>query len=221
MNQTFNIKRFGRYTRYILSMNRWYYGILLVLCVAAALFAGYYASDAAGLLYIVPIVVSFTPTIDYTMLAAQHGREIAVPASWLEKILFDYTTRIWPIIVEFCVHAACVAFSVNGATAYFADGFKVTNIAIFLLWVSLWMFFLYCFYAESNWRKNDQISQSKIAFCWWFAFVFNLGFNFGFTGFKLLNKHVPYSPLTVTILFTAAFVLFVVSVFLFRKREGR
>lgn len=28
MNQTFNLKRFLRYTRFILSMNRWYYGIV-------------------------------------------------------------------------------------------------------------------------------------------------------------------------------------------------
>lgn len=221
MNQTFNLKRFLRYTRFILSTNRWYYGIALVACVAAALFSGYYAYDCVGLLYIVPIVVSFTPTIDYTMLAAQHGREIAIPASWLEKIIIDYTTRIWPIILEFGVHAVCVALSVNRATTYFADGFQVANIAILLLWVSFWMFFLYCFYAESNWRKNDQISQSKIAFCWWFAFVLNLGLNFGLNGFNLFNKFAPYSTTTIVIMLAVALVLFVTAAILYHKRTGK
>ena len=220
MNQTFNIKQFGRYTWFILSMNRWYYGVLLVLCIVAALFPGFYASDCVGLLYIIPMVASIMPTIDYTMLATQHGREIAIPASWLEKIIIDYATRIWPFILEFGVHAACVALGANRATAYFADGFQVANIAFFLLWVSLWMFILYCFYAESNWRKNDQISQSMVAFCWW-GIVFNTGFNIGFNGFNCFNHFAPYSPSTIAIMLAAALVLFVMAAILYRKRNGK
>ena len=220
MNQTFNIKRFCRYAWFILSMNRWYYGVLLVLCTVAALFSGFYASDCVGLLYIIPMIASIMPTIDYTMLAAQHGREISIPASWLEKIIIDFATRLWPFFVAFGVHTACVALGANRATGYFADGFQIANIALFLLWVSLWMFFLYCFYAEKNWRGKGQISQSRLAFTWWGAMVFNFAFNFGFNGYNGYNHFAPYSSTTIAIMLVVALVLFVAAAILFRKRNG-
>lgn len=221
MNQTFNLKRFLRYTRFILSMNRWYYGVLLVACVAAALFSGYYAYDCVGLLYIIPMVALIMPTIDYPMLAAQHGREISIPASWLEKIIIDCATRLWPFIVEFGVHAACVVLGANRTTGYFADGFQFANITFFLLLVSLWVFFMYCFYAESNWRGKRQVSQSGIAFSWWGVIVLNLGLNFGLNGFNSFNKFAPYSTTTIVIMLAVALVLFVTAVILYHKRSGK
>ena len=220
MNQIFNIKRFLRYTRFIISANRWYYGVLLVLCIVAALFPGFYASGSVGLLYIIPLVAATAPTIDSPILASQHGREISIPASWLEKIIIDYATRLWLFVIEFGVHAVCVALGANRATSYFADGFQFANIAFFLLYVSLWMFIMYCFYAEKNWRGKGQISQSRLAFTWWGAIIFNFAFNFGFNGYNCYNHFAPHSSTTIAIMLVVALVLFVTAAILFRKRNG-
>ena len=220
MNQIFNIKRFLRYTRYIISANRWYYGVLLVLCIVAALFSGFYTFDCIGLLYIIPLVAAIAPTIDSPALTTQHGREISIPASCLEKIIIEYAARFWPFVIEFGVHAVCVSLSVNRATGYFADGFQLANIAFFLLFVSFWMFIMYCFYAEKNWRGNGQITQSRLAFSWWGAIVFNFAFNFGFNGYNCYNHFAPHSSTTIAVMLVVALVLFVTAAILFRKRNG-
>ena len=124
MNQTFNLKRFLRYTRFILAMNRWYYGVLLVLfTIPATVLSLCGVADwlVAGLVGAATFCLSIVPTYDLTALTGWE-RQLTVPSSWLEKLIVEIVARYWVLIVPFCIHAFGCALGLNGISTVFADG---------------------------------------------------------------------------------------------------
>ena len=107
MNQIFSIKRFLRYTRFTVSMNRWYYGVLLVLfTIPATVLSLCGVADwlVAGLVGAATFCLSIVPTYDLTALTGWE-RQLTVPSSWLEKLIVEIVARYWVLIVPFCIHA--------------------------------------------------------------------------------------------------------------------
>ena len=216
MNQTFNIKRFGRYTRYILSMNRWYYGILFVVCVLPATVLSLYGQSQIvhALTFCATTMLIILPNIELSKFGGLR-RQIGIPASWLEKLIVEIVVRYAPLAVPFGIHAVVVAFGAKELTKYFADGFEIQVVAFLLCFQTL-LFLIYLFDTGKK-RKNPfgkDIINSNL-----FMAVYNsvLWFMVGMGNIILVSAK---SPTILTIMFSAALVSLVAAVFVYRKRKG-
>ena len=143
MNQTFNIKRFCRYARYIISANRWYYGILFEACVLPASllpFCGLEPELARyiNFLVIIPLfLLSILPTIEWSKKSG-FSRLVEIPASWLEKLIVEVAVRFSPLAIPLAVRA------IGADNLTFASGFPPTTILLMLL-VTTYVFFDHSF----------------------------------------------------------------------------
>ena len=143
MNQTFNIKRFCRYARFTLSMNRWYYGILFVACVLPASvlpFCGLKPELARyiNFLVIIPLfLLSILPTIEWSKKSG-FSRLVEIPASWLEKLIVEVAVRFSPLAISLAIRA------IGADNLAFAGGFSPTTILMMLL-VTTYVFFDHSF----------------------------------------------------------------------------
>ena len=143
MNQTFNIKRFCRYARFTLSMNRWYYGILFVACVLPASllpFCGLEPELArySNFLVITPLfLLSILPTLEWSKKSG-FSRLVEIPASWLEKLIVEVAVRFSPLAIPLAVRA------IGADNLAFAGGFPPTTILLMLL-VTTYVFFDHSF----------------------------------------------------------------------------
>ena len=89
MNQTFNIKRFCRYARYIISANRWYYGVIFVFFTIPAVILTLceVVPELIMTLIAMPFVgLNIQPNIELTKYGGLM-RQMTVPASWFEKLI--------------------------------------------------------------------------------------------------------------------------------------
>ena len=216
MNQIFNIKRFGRYTRYILSMNRWYYGALLVLCVlpASVLSVCGQANFARGLLYFSVMLTFALPSIDNVYVRGHKIREIAIPASWLEKLIIEVLIRHWTLVVPFTIHAVAVVIGINELTCYFADGFEISKFLFLLILTNGGL--ISCLAADNSWfwrGFNREEGKEKLSFyaSVWVAII---------TGFMGVLEGYSYSKIPTTIPLTIIIAFFVTTVVFYRKRKG-
>ena len=130
MNQTFNIKRFCRYARFTLLMNRWYYGILFVACVLPACvlpFCGLEPELAhyINFLIIIPLfLLSILPTLEWSKKSG-FSRLVAISASWLEKLIVEVAVRFSPLAIPLAARAI--------GNQSFANGFPPTTILMLLI----------------------------------------------------------------------------------------
>lgn len=143
MNQTFCIKRFCRYAWFILSMNRWYYGILFVACVLPASllpFCGLEPNLArySNFLIIISLfLLSILPTIEWSKKSG-FSRMVEIPASWLEKLIVEVAVRFSPLAIPLAVR------TIGADNLVFAGGFSPTTILMMLL-VTTYVFFDHSF----------------------------------------------------------------------------
>ena len=216
MNQTFNIKRFGRYTRFTLSMNRWYYGALLLLCVvpAAVLSITRLGNFSRGLLYFSTILTLVMPSIDHIYVKGYKIRKTELSASWLEKLIVEIAVRHWTLVVPFAVHAVAVAFGANGLTAYFADGFKIQDILYLLTFTNLGL--LSSLAVENSWVLKGFLRENggeKISlFVWVFIAV-----DFGFLATVVDGVFCTFP---IPIMLTIVIASFVATLIFYRKQKG-
>ncbi|MBR5643516.1 MAG: hypothetical protein IKW77_04960 [Salinivirgaceae bacterium] len=217
MNQTFNIKRFLRYTRFVLSMNRWYYGVLLVLfTIPATVLSLYGVADwlVAGLVGAATFCLSIVPTYDLTALTGWE-RQLTVPSSWLEKLIVEIVARYWVLIVPFCIHAFGCALGLNGISTVFADGFSVETFAIVLLWTPLY-FWIYMFHKG---RQRNPITGNMNSVTPLYAMPM-----VGSVGFLLMLSWVPLykeSPLANSISLLLGAVFFVAAIITYPKKRAK
>lgn len=216
MNQTFNLKRFLRYTRFILSMNRWYYGILFVACVlpASVLSVCGQANFARGLLYFSVMLTLALPSIDNVYVRGHKMREIAIPVSWLEKLIIEVAVRHWTLVIPFTIHAVAVAIGINELTCYFADGFEISKFLFLLVLTNGGL--ICCLAADNSWfwrGFNTGEGKEKLSF---YASVW-VAICFGFMG---VLEGYSYSSIPTTIPLTIIIAFFVTTVVFYRKRKG-
>ena len=217
MNQIFNIKRFLRYSRYIISANRWYYGVLLVFfTIPATVLSLCRVTDwlVAGLVGAATFCLSIVPTYELTKLSGWE-RQLTVPASWFEKLIVEIVARYWVLIVPFCIHAVGYAFGFNGISSVFADGFSVETFAIVLLWTSLY-FWIYMFHKG---RQRNPITGNMNSVTPLYAIPL-----VGSIGMSLMLSWVPLykeSPMANSISLLLSVVFFMAAIITYPKKRAK
>ena len=214
MNQIFNIKRFLRYTRYIISANRWYYGIVIVLFTIPATvlsLCGVVDWLVGGLVAWSAVTINSAPFADVAKFGGR-ARLLTIPASWLEKLVLEYTVRFLPIVVPFGLHAAGCAIGLNSVSGYLADGFDKGRIVEMLFWMSYVMLFLSL--DSGKIRTNPFFGTKQISTSWF------LSIDFGFMAFLATISTEPFyrmlgAPITLT--FSALVIL--ASLVFYRRRR--
>ena len=219
MNQTFNIKRFGRYTRYILSMNRWYYGVMLVFFAipATVLSLCGFESDrvrllVGGLIASAMICLSIVPNIELSKFGGL-ARQIAIPASRFEKLIVEIIARFWVLVVPFCIHAIAYAFGFNGISSVTANGFSLANIAVILIWATL------CFFTLSfDYGKNGNTLSGKKMVSTNLIFAIAMSFQ----GPNLIINIARHNSPTITyILLLTSAALLLATIILYPNRKAK
>lgn len=214
MNQTFNLKRFLRYTRFVLSMNRWYYGIVIVLFTIPATvlsLCGVVDWLVGGLVAWSAVTINMAPFADVAKFGGR-ARLLTIPASWLEKLVLEYTVRFLPIVVPFGLHAAGCAFGLNSVSGYLADGFDKERIVEMLFWMSYVMLFLSL--DSGKIRTNPFFGTKQISTSWF------LSIDFGFMAFLATISTEPfYRMLGAPIALTFSALAFLVSLVFYRRRR--
>lgn len=215
MNQTFNLKRFLRYTRFVLSMNRWYYGILMVFfTIPATVLSLCGVTDwlVAGLVAWSTATINTTPFADVAKFGGR-ARLLVIPASWLEKLVLEYTVRFWPLVIPFGLHAAGYAIGLNSVSGYFADGFETRR----LLEIIFWMSFCGVMLSFDSSKQHTNTFGIKQISTNWFLSIY---YGFMVFAFVLGSKPPFYSMLGASILlaFSALAILF--SLFYYRRRHA-
>ncbi len=214
MNQTFNLKRFLRYTRFVLSMNRWYYGIVLVFFTIPATvlsLCGVVDWLVGGLVAWSAVTINSAPFADVAKFGGR-ARLLTIPASWLEKLVLEYTVRFLPIVVPFGLHAAGCAIGLNSVSGYWADGFDKGRIVEMLFWLSYMMLFLSL--DSGKIRTNPFFGTKQIPTSWF------LSIDFGFMAFLATISTEPfYRMLGAPIALTFSALAFLVSLVFYRRRR--
>ena len=210
MNQTFNIKRFCRYAWFILSMNRWYYGILFVACVLPASllpFCGLEPNLArySNFLVIIPLfLLSILPTIEWSKKSG-FSRMVEIPASWLEKLIVEVAVRFSPLAIPLAVRA------IGADNLTFAGGFPPTTILMMLLVTT------YVFFDHSFDRGKMQYffgieygATTPIAMC-----------GFLVCGFTSMQQPTQISPIEICVWLLICAALFAGAAILYPKRQRK
>lgn len=214
MNQTFNLKRFLRYTRFIVSMNRWYYGIALVFFTIPATvlsLCGVVDWLVGGLVAWSAVTINSAPFADVAKFGGR-ARLLTIPASWLEKLVLEYTVRFLPIVIPFGLHAAGCAIGLNSVSGYLADGFDKGRIVEMLFWMSYVMLFLSL--DSGKIRTNPFFGTKQISTSWF------LSIDFGFMAFLATISTEPfYRMLGAPIALTFSALAFLVSLVFYRRRR--
>ena len=214
MNQIFNIKRFLRYTRFVLSMNRWYYGIALVFFTIPATvlsLCGVVDWLVAGLVAWSAVTINSAPFADVAKFGGR-ARLLTIPASWLEKLVLEYIVRFLPIVIPFGLHAAGCAIGLNSVSGYLADGFDKGRIVEMLFWMSYMMLFLSL--DSGKIHTNPFFGTKQISTSWF------LSIDFGFMAFLATTSTEPfYRMLGAPIALTFSALAFLVSLVFYRRRR--
>lgn len=214
MNQTFNPKRFLRYTRFILSMNRWYYGIALVFfTIPATVLSLCGVADwlVAGLVGWSAVTINMAPFADLAKFGGR-ARLLTIPASWLEKLVLEYTVRFLPIVVPFGLHAAGCAIGLNRVSGYLADGFDVAR----LLEIIFWMAYMNLLSFDSGKLRTNPILGTKQISTSWFLSIY-----FGFMVFLFMLNPTPpfYDMLGAPILLIFSALAIMATLVFYRRRR--
>jgi len=214
MNQIFNLKRFLRYTRFVLSMNRWYYGVALVFFTIPATvlsLCGVVDWLVAGLVGWSAVTINMAPFADVAKFGGR-ARLLVIPASWLEKLVLEYTVRFLPIVIPFGLHAAGCAIGLNSVSGYLADGFDKGRIVEMLFWMSYMMLFLSL--DSGKIRTNPFFGTKQISTSWF------LSIDFGLMAFLATISTEPfYRMLGAPIALTFSALAFLVSLVFYRRRR--
>ena len=216
MNQIFNINRFGRYARFILSLNRWYYGVILVFFAIPATVLSLCGLGPDGARYLVGGLIaaatcslSVIPNIELSKFGGM-ARQIAIPASWLEKLIVEIIARFWVLAVPFGIHAIAYAFGFNGISSVTADGFSLASIAMILIWATL-IFFIWSF--EKGKNGNTLTGQKMV------STNLILAIAMSFQGGNLITIASHNSPTKTYILLLISAVSFLAAIILYRRKR--
>lgn len=220
MNQTFNLKRFLRYTRFILSMNRWYYGIVFVLFIIPATLLVMFRVDfddnvAMRLIGAPTIMFSIVPFVFNTKFGGL-ARQLAVPASWLEKFLIEIVVRFSPIAIPWGIHAVGCVAGVNGISGYFTDGLGVPNIVELTLWALI--FAIVCVFDSGKLGKT-MLGASVVSANWGLAICVGATGGTSIAAVPFIHGFSKFSPITTNIEILLDAALFITIFLLYRRRR--
>ncbi len=214
MNQIFNLKRFGRYTWFVLSMNRWYYGILLVLFTIPATvlsLCGVVPELASILIGFVYICLNFMPNIELNKYGGL-TRLMTIPSSWFEKLLFECIVRFSGILIPIGLCSIGFAYGLGSPEMFYSEVLSIGRIAM-LSALAMSIFLVFNF--DSS-RKGKTMTGDPIVFPNW-PYVFCMSFVFG--NIHSLSQFIDKSQTTMIVFFTIAAIEFIAALIWYPKRR--
>ena len=214
MNQIFNIKRFLRYTRFTVSMNRWYYGVLLVLfTIPAAVLSLCGVADwlVAGLVGAATFCLSFMPNIELNKYGGL-TRLMTIPSSWFEKLLFECIVRFSGILIPIGLCSIGFAYGLGSPEMFYSEVLSIGRIAM-LSALAMSIFLVFNF--DSS-RKGKTMTGDPIVFPNW-PYVFCMSFVFG--NIHSLSQFIDKSQTTMIVFFAIAAIEFIAALIWYPKRR--
>ena len=207
MNQTFNIKRFGRYTASYLWVNKWYLLIMVVLfLVPATVLSVLSTPEPDGVRFL--LALGAIAVAMRSNLPDSSMRHLVAESSVVEKFVTETAIKIAYAGIPFAVHAVL-------AKQFFTDGFEVDY--LILLWIMIWTVTALrtpkygSVYTESA-RKKIQ-TFTILLYCISYMSLFLDRYSY-----RPLVATMPYSLWVKILLLAVGTVLLVLSYRLFNKR---
>lgn len=128
MNQTFSIKRFGRYAASYLMVNKWYLLIMVALfMVPATVMSVLSTPEPDGVRFL--LALGAITVAMRSNLPDSSMRHLVAESSVVEKFVTEAVIKIAYAGIPFAVHSVL-------AKQFFTDGFEVDY--LILLWIIIW-----------------------------------------------------------------------------------
>lgn len=217
MNQTFNIRRFGKYLKFHISGNRWYFGIFALLTIAISVIFGAKMPEHN----ITPIVVFTTALYGVLMLSVMPnwettkvsglGRMISIPASSAEKFASECVVKLAIAVIPFIV---LPIFGVQAFPKSTVGWFFVAIVTAVILTTML----LSNFQSQSNNGKASNYSIFVLCVLMVAGGVIPQIAERNQERFDSIRDCI-FSPSTVIALFVVSIVLFCLSYYFYKKRN--
>ena len=208
MNQIFNIKRFLRYSRYIISTNRWYYGVIFVFFTIPAVILTLceVVPELIMTLIAMPFVgLNIQPNIELTKYGGLM-RQMTVPASWFEKLIVEVFVRFSALLIP--VGLCSIGFSLGlGSPEWFYSA-AIFGSGAEILMISMLSFLTINF---DKYRKGKNMDDESVVGPNLIQVIF-FGYIFG-------HPHVPFSQTANIVCLAIAAVAFVGALIWYPKRR--
>ena len=207
MNQTFNIKRFGRYAASYLMVNKWYLLIMVALfMVPATVLSVLSTPEPDGVRFLLAFGV--VAVACRSNLPDSSMRHLVAESSVVEKFVTETVIKIAYAGIPFAVHAML-------AKQLFTDGFEVDY--LILLWIIIWSVTI--LRTPKYGSINTESARHKIQIfliCLYSTSYMTL--ILGRYSNRTLDTSMPYPLWVKILLLVVGMVLFGLSYYLYNKR---
>ena len=207
MNQTFNIKRFGRYAASYLMVNKWYLLIMVALFMVPAtvmsVLSTHEPDGVRFLLALGAIAVAMRSNLPDSSM-----RHLVAESSVVEKYVTETAIKIAYAGIPFAVHAVL-------AKQFFTDGFEVDY--LILLWIIIWSVTI--LRTPKYGSINTESARHKIQiFLICLYSITYMTLILGRYSNRTLDTSMPYPLWVKILLLVVGMVLFGLSYYLYNKR---
>ena len=207
MNQTFNIKRFGRYAASYLMVNKWYLLIMVALfMVPATVLSVLSTPEPDGVRFL--LALGAIAVAMRSNLPESSMRHLVAESSVVEKFVTEAVIKIAYAGIPFAVHAVL-------AKQFFIDGFEVDY--LILLWIIIWSVTI--LRTPKYGSINTESARHKIQIfliCLYSTSYMTL--ILGRYSNRTLDTSMPYPLWVKILLLVVGMVLFGLSYYLYNKR---
>ena len=207
MNQTFNIKRFGRYAASYLMVNKWYLLIMVALfMVPATVLSVLSTSEPDGVRFL--LALGAIAVAMCSNLPDSSMRHLVAESSVVEKFVTETVIKIAYAGIPFAVHAVL-------AKQFFSDGFEIDY--LILLWIMTWA--VSALRTPKYGSINTESARHKIQiFLICLYSISHMTLIFGRYSNRTLDTSMPYPLWVKILLLVVGMALFGLSYYLYNKR---
>ena len=207
MNQTFNIKRFGRYAASYLMVNKWYLLIMVALfMVPATVLSVLSIPEPDGVRFLLALGVMAVAM--RSNLPGCPMRHLVAESSVVEKFVTETVIKIAYAGIPFAVHAML-------AKQLFTDGFVVDY--LILLWIIIWSVTI--LRTPKYGSINTESARHKIQiFLICLYSITYMTLILGRYSNRTLDTSMPYPLWVKILLMVVGMALFGLSYYLYNKR---
>ena len=207
MNQTFNIKRFGRYAASYLMVNKWYLLIMVALfMVPATVLSVLSTPEPDGVRFL--LALGAIAVAMRSNLPESSMRHLVAESSVVEKFVTEAVIKIAYAGIPFAVHAVL-------AKQFFIDGFEVDY--LILLWIIIWSVTI--LRTPKYGSINTESARHKIQI--FLICLYSISYMtliLGRYSNRTLDTSMPYPLWVKILLLVVGMVLFGLSYYLYNKR---
>ena len=207
MNQTFNIKRFGRYVASYLMVNKWYLLIMVALfMVPATVMSVLSTPEPDGVRFL--LALGAIAVAMRSNLPDSSMRHLVAESSVVEKFVTETAIKIAYAGIPFAVHAVL-------AKQFFTDGFEVDY--LILLWIIIWSVTI--LRTPKYGSINTESARHKIQiFLICLYSITYISLILGRYSNRTLDTSMPYPLWVKILLLVVGMALFGLSYYLYNKR---